>query len=465
MKRLRIFFAGLFFLLLLIPALTFNWKKDVVSEIDNRKLMDNPFEAADEEGKVDLTNNLEDYVQDRIGLRSEMITAYMNINELLFHEMVHPTYTWGKDGYVFFHAGDKLDFQDYHLVFAKMVKQLQDYCEERGVPFLFAVEPAKMTILQDKLADGICYDNSWLPLFEEELKRLGVHYVDNTELMYEKEAAGEMVFNKQYDAGHWNDLGAFYGVNNILEALSEMQDGVHINEKEEFDITTEVKTQLLQSEFKIHDEVPVFTRKQEIEELTGLYDDEIWRDEQYPYFEYTVNSKRQREGSPKVLVFQGSYMNEYGHKFLENSLGEYIAVHDYQNVMDLDYYFNIFQPDCVIFETAEYAMLDDYFSYDTMAAMELNPALSSFDDWNETTKKLTEDMLWKEEGEQLATVFAEGLEDVQYAYLQMGDWVFDLKEQEDGSFAASVDKNYLDMEQAAVIVISDSAAEGKTVYQ
>ena len=70
-------------------------------------------------------------------------------------------------------------------------------------------------------------------------------------------------------------------------------------------------------------------------------------------------------------------MNVYGAKFLENSFAEYIAVHDYQNVMNLDYYFNIFQPDCVVFEVAEYAMLDDYFSFDTMKAMELNPALSS----------------------------------------------------------------------------------------
>ena len=116
------------------------------------------------------------------------------------------------------------------------MKKVQDYCEERGVPFFFVVEPAKMTVLQDKLADGICYDNSWLPKLEEELERLGVNYIDNTDLLYEKTASGEMVFNKQYDAGHWNDLGAFYGTNHILEALSKIQEGVHVNTRDEFEI-------------------------------------------------------------------------------------------------------------------------------------------------------------------------------------------------------------------------------------
>lgn len=465
MKKIRIVFIGLFFILLAIPVVTFNREKEIISEIDNRKLMENPFEAVDEEGKVDVTNNLEDYAQDRIGLRSEMITAYMNINEVLFHEMVHPSYTWGKDGYVFFHPGDKLDFQEYHLVFAQMVKKAQDYCEERGVPFLFVVEPAKMTVLQDKLADGICYDNSWLPQMEEELDRLGVNYIDNTELLYEKTASGEMVFNKQYDAGHWNDLGAFYGTNHMLEALSKIQDGVHINAKDEFEIGTEIKTTLQQSEFRIHDEAPVFTRKQEVTDLTETYSGEVARNPQYPYFRYTVNAQRQKEGAPKALIFQGSYMNVYGAKFLENSFGEYIAVHDYQNVMNIDYYFNIFQPDCVILEAAEYAMLDDYFSFEVMAAMDLNPALESFKKLPETEKKLVEDMFGVEEGNTLATVYTTGINDSQYVYLEMNGKVFDLRKQEDGSFAAAVDKKELNLENISITVVSRENPKEKIVYK
>src|SRR5699024_3608182 len=138
---------------------------------------------------------------------------------------------------------------------------------------------------------------------------------DNTQLLYDKQSSGEAVFNKQYDAGHWNDLGAFYGVNQILESLSKVQNGIHINSMDEFDISTEVMTSLLVSDFTIHDEVPVFERKENVVNLTEQYDREVIREDAYPYFHYTQNSRRQREGAPSALVFQGSYINEYGAKF------------------------------------------------------------------------------------------------------------------------------------------------------
>ena len=368
MKGIRRLFIGIFFILLFLPLIFFNRKSQVVSKIDNRELREDPFKT--EEGET-LQESIESYVDDRIGMRDKMIEVYTTWNATLFHEMVHPTYAYGKDGYVFFKPSNKIDFQDYHVRFAEMVAKLQEYCEERNVPFLFAFEPSKMSVLREELPEGYCYNNDWVPMFFDELNQLGVYYVDNTPLMCEKEAEGEAVFNKVYDAGHWNDLGAFYGVNHILEALAEQQENIHINTKDEFEIGTKKETSLLVSEFKIDDEVPVFTRKSQIIDKTEEYDSQVERDERFPYFEYTENPEREKEGAPKVLVFQGSYMNEYGAKFFENSFGQYIAVHNYQNVMNMDYYFKMFQPDCVIFEVTEYTVLDDYFSYGSMVNMEL----------------------------------------------------------------------------------------------
>ena len=61
-----------------------------------------------------------------------------------------------------------------------------------------------------------------------------------------------------------------------------------------------------------------------------------------------------------------SYMNEYGTEYLKNGFGEYIYVHDYQNVLNFPYYVNMFQPDCVIFEVAEYTFSNEYFDYEKM---------------------------------------------------------------------------------------------------
>ena len=70
MKRIQIIMISLFFLILLVPLVTFNFEKNSISEIDNRLLAENPFA---EEG--DLTENIENYINDRLGLRDKMILS------------------------------------------------------------------------------------------------------------------------------------------------------------------------------------------------------------------------------------------------------------------------------------------------------------------------------------------------------------------------------------------------------
>ena len=269
MKKIRIIFICIFFVLIIVPVITFNWKENVVSEIDNRELTNNPFgDNYVSDGSTDLTDAIEDYLQDRIGLRDEMITAYTVLNDRLFHEMVHPTYEYGKDGYVFSKTGNNVIFNDYHVQFANMIDKIQTYCEERNVPFVFVFNPSKSTVLQDKLADGINYNAEWVQEFKNILDEKGINYVDNTELLEDKTEKGEMVFNQKYNAGHWNDLGAFYGINNILENLKKYIPTIHVNTKDEFSITEELNETLLVSKFPIHEYEPKFTPKCEITDLT-----------------------------------------------------------------------------------------------------------------------------------------------------------------------------------------------------
>ena len=59
----------------MLPVACFEWKENVLSEIDNRQLTNNPFGGNATEG-ADLTTQLEQYVQDRIGFRDQMISEY-----------------------------------------------------------------------------------------------------------------------------------------------------------------------------------------------------------------------------------------------------------------------------------------------------------------------------------------------------------------------------------------------------
>lgn len=126
MKKIKIITVVLFLVILIIPIITFNWEENTVSEIDNRKLTNNPFgDNYESSGQEDLTKGIENYVQDRIGLRSQMISAYTLMYDKVFGEMVHPSYTYGKDGYVFSKV-TYTEFGEYQIAFADMIKKIQD---------------------------------------------------------------------------------------------------------------------------------------------------------------------------------------------------------------------------------------------------------------------------------------------------------------------------------------------------
>lgn len=465
MKKLKIFLSVCFFLLLLAPMAAFNWKDSVASKIDNRKLADNPFGRDFEKdgGLANLSDNIESYLEDRIGFRDDMIYDYMMLHDKLFHEMVHPSYMYGKDDYVFKKAVPNTYFDEYHRAFVNMVKEIHDYCAARNVPFLFVFDPEKEAVLTDKLAPGIHYNDDWVGQLENELRKQGVNYVDNTKLLKEKTKQGETVFNKQYNAGHWNDLGAFYGVNNMLKTMKKDCPGIHINKKDEFDIQQVLRTTLPVSEYPIHEYEPIFQNRCELTDETPKYDKEVKRDKEYGYFEYVINEQRKREGSPKVLVFQGSYMNEMGYKFMENSFGEYIAVHNYQNVIDFPYYFNIFKPQYVVFDAAQYVFMNEYFNYANMRQIKFNPVLHSYNGLPVKSENISGLSLETSQGDALVTLKTAHLpEDTLYAYLISNGEVFDFqKKTEEGKtwYEATIDKAKYNPRELSVEAVDNSERE------
>lgn len=451
LKTLRWITVILFLLAVLLPLVFFNFTPNAVSLIDNRYLTENPFAL---EG--DLTTNMESYVSDRIGFRDEAISAFTVLNDRLFGKMVHPTYTYGKDGHVF-GAGltTTNDFNQYHVLFADTVKKLQDYCEARNVPFLFVFSPVKPAVYPDKIADGINYNREWVDMLIAELEKRDVHYLDNTETMVALRAAGEEPYNQKYDANHWNDLGAFYGTQQMQKLLKEKRDDVHVNDLSEFRVGETLKESLMVSNFPIHEYVPRFVPNVEYQNLRDEYYPEIRLHESYREFGYYVNETRINEGAPSLLCFQGSYMNSYGYKFMLNSFGEYVHIHDYQNVLDLPYYFNIFQPDCVIFEVAEYTVNTGYFDWRRMQDMNLNPALSSVDQTAYTVLDISAQNVTVDKGNKLATIRWNTTSAPAYVWLTLDD-TYDMQPVDGGYEVTIKTEDYESAAKRIQIYISNS---------
>lgn len=444
MKKIRALFLLVLCGMIIAPLIEFNFEKECVSPIDNRMLTEWDMTTGDITGMADA------YIKDRIGFRTESIDSYTELNDKLFGMMIHPSYTYGTEGYVFGGMSYELPDEGFYDLFCAYLKKVQNYCEERNVPFLYCLNPSKVTVYEQYLPKGYSYQNKVNKIMKEKLEEYQIHYISNEELLKEKSKT-EQVYNIKFDAGHWNDLGAFYGSNHVLESVQEEFPQVSLIEKDGFDIHTVVQTSLPVSHFEIYEEVPAFLDKNQenIENISEDYSG-IKLNENYHEFSYLVNHATGTEELPRVLMFQGSYYNGR-QQFLQSAFREYITVHNYENFIDLDYYFNIFQPDYVILESAEYATNGNYFSYWGLETKELNPKLE-IEEHEKEIQFLEEYSYEVEEQGNLVTIRMNMDSLPKRGYLIAGNRQFDFSiNTEKETITCTVDKQYFTEENIKVL--------------
>lgn len=441
MRYLKLFLIAIVSFMVLLPVVFFNWKTNYVSEIDNRKLTEFP-----KLNKVnsDTFKDFYKFINDRIGFREEIIQSYGKMNDKLFNILVHPAYVYGQDGYVYFGLYQK-NYNEHTKQFTKSLKDIKDYVEGRGGKFYVLINPEKTSVYTEHLPKGVNYNRTWMENIENDLTNYGISFIDNTDEL-KKRSKTEQVYNKKFDAGHWNDIGAFYGVNNLLELIGKDYPDVKPHNIGDFNVTKEVRKYLPTSKFEVNEEVPVLTLKQQYSDLTEKYDKEVNRDIQQNHFNYIKGNK---DNLPKALVFQGSYLNGR-EKYLADRFNEYISVHNYQNIFDIDYYYNMFQPDIVIFEVAEYTINNTYFTSEKMNSMKLSPALK------DTTNYIDEAVVQYslEKGNAIDRIIFKGLpKNTDHAYLKMRDKVYDIRFL-NGEYTLSVDNELVTLNGDAEIIFT-----------
>ena len=385
MKQLKKIFIVFFMILLFLPLIFFNWEDDYVSLIDNRALK--KFPNKENLAGGDITDYIQSYINDRIGGRERIINLYTELNDKVFNLLVHPTYTYGKDGYIFFKMKRNIEYEEYHRKFAETIKKIQTYCEERGVPFYFVFSPEK-----------------------------------------------KYVYSNVYEKIHQKNPNLLILSENYYEKLSKVEESLPV------------------SYFKINEEVPNWELKVNYEDITEQYVNEVKLDNSFTHFNYYKNLNQEAENSLKLLIFHGSYLNSRG-KFVIPAVKEYIGIHNYQNVLDIPYYFNIFKPDLVIFEVAEYTLLDQYFSYEKMEQLDFPMLL---DDYKKNQAKtisdidiLNYDLKFNiEEGDKIAKITLSGLpKNIKYVYLSIKGETYDFMKVDDSVYELSLLKEVLEEKQ------------------
>lgn len=453
-KSLKALYIIAFLFIILVPLITLNTERHRKSDIDNRELVE--FPDAFEESNLHV--GVEKYLQDRIGLRRDMMSGYSLINRTLYGELAHPLYQYGQDGYVFFNMHNNIVYEDYHRSFAEAVQKMQNYCESRGAKFYFLFNPEKISVYRRFLPEGVNYDDTWVDKMLSYMDDLGINIINNKELLRDLSYT-EQVFNRQYDAGHWNDLGCFYGTNNLWGKMGKDFPAITPYTKEEFEITTKTEKYYPVSSITVYEDVPVYNLKTKLENKTKSYA-ELELNEQYRYFEYNINQDISAQRYPKVMFFQGSYYNRAS-QFLFGRTKEYIGIHDYQNVLNLDYYFNIFQPDAVVFEVAEYTLSNGYFDSKQMQSIDYNPQLEL-----NMNEELNQEKSFPGTDEYIHIIPGDGFDvayfdanllTAKYVYLDSGEKIYDMFMGKEGNYYAAIPHNVIN--DTAKIIYEDYYGE------
>ncbi|MEG1311770.1 MAG: alginate O-acetyltransferase [Romboutsia sp.] len=375
MKRIQILKIVLFIGIITLPIINMNLKPEQVSEIDNRVLM--------EKSEVltgDFTSNFEQYIEDRIGFRTSMISAYTNSMDYMFNYMVHPTYEYGQEGYIYSKLSREVFHKDFQEVYSDYILNVQQYCEGRGIEFLYAVEPSKATVYPEFLPKGCNYKNIDLDYFLKLLDEKNINHVYTGDALIEAKS-NYQVFDEKFDAGHWNETGAIVGSSEILYKLNEQNENIDKFDFNNYEVVKYKNTSLPVSRFEIDEETLRYELIEPKAKPIDMFAENIRINERYTNFSHYKNEEN--TDAPRILVFAGSYFNNKD-KFLTKSFSEYVKVHNYHNIIDIDYYINLFNPDIVLFESTEYTHNSNYFNTDVMCTTIYNKPLKDYENISKT---------------------------------------------------------------------------------
>ena len=347
-------FIAAFVALLVLPVVFMNYKRDQISEYENKKLADWPrFELSE-----DYIKAVEEYAEDRIGFREGAIAFYTEANNALFHTMVNPLFMWGEDGNIYYKDKDYIAaYQrlntdtEYIDSMVDFLEKTNDYLKSKDIRFLYFVCPDKKTIYPEYFPHTVHVkeDNiSVLEYLDERMKGTDVDYIDPKDYLI---AAKDnvLLYNKLYDVTHWNDRGAFIGHSLIDQKVQGWFDDVPPLNEGDFDLETVHVDSLDNAKFAIDEDIPLYKLRDDgMADYTELLKPSM--DCETDTF-YTHHINASAPNNRRLLVFTDSYFQSY-QKFYDDRFREVYFVHR-QNYDYLQYFVNLTFPDMVIFETAE----------------------------------------------------------------------------------------------------------------
>ena len=346
------------FACLVIPCALMNNEKMVFSEYDNRFLRELPekFDSVKEHNE-----EVEAYLMDRIAFRNELISLHGVTNSVLFADLSDTLYEYGLEGHAFFAFEEEEADMEYLTDYADYVASMNRYCIDRGVPFVYVNTPDKKHVYSQFVPDYVPAPLNNFEYLAPLLEEREVPYIDLGDALRAAYAGGNEVFHRVYDVGHWNSEGALVGAQTIISYLQSL--GFNV---EQPDLKNDYKPVM-----EHHDYLPASAVYYPIDTYKYLHKENgkqaVNVTDQYDplntvrFHTYNLWESPNCGNDLNLLMFQGSYFNTQG-TVLYNQFARTECIHAYENIFNIDEYFNMFNPDIVVFESADYVINGNYYS-------------------------------------------------------------------------------------------------------
>ena len=225
--------------------------------------------------------------------------------------------------------------------------------------------PNKSSVYGEYMPESIHVDEnreSTLDMAARKLDERGIAYVIPDGAFREIKET-EQIYNRKYDCAHWNDLGAFYGLNMAEALIHETYADVPVMEEADFTRSTETVTGLefFATSSEITDEIPRLVCSNP--SGNGVATDSPYRVDvtveagnNMAYF-YNPDAPADRT----ILILHDSFLDQretwYTYRYREVYFTSRV------NYTHIQEYIDLIQPDVVLFELAERSFADDLAAY------------------------------------------------------------------------------------------------------
>ncbi len=353
-------------LLLIVPLLFINRDKDAISEQENRPLSGRPSIFSNGSLNKKIFTDTENYLNDRIGFRDNLIACNALIQYHIFNRMENgKRYRLGPDGEFNIIENDMLEtYQHLNLLSDKKLASItdnfqtvNDYLKEHDCDFYYMQCYDKQTIYPEYFPTSVNQYGE-ISRTDQLIKALqentDVKVIDPRNLFMESKEKYE-VYSKYSDPVHWTPRGAFIGYNLVMDTLnSQNPTPFKVLSEDDFNISITDQGMCFYNGVKRENFSEEFERKNTDAVLDENYKDEHPVLKDYKTYHFT---NKNAQNDTKVMIIGNSFIVNYLMDDFAESFGETLMVWD-DIGKDFPEWFREYQPDIVIFE-----MVERYNSY------------------------------------------------------------------------------------------------------